>query len=175
MHKTKRKIPAGEFINDIRSGKKLVDLMNKYGLTNRTIHLAFQKLIDAELLTGDELNHHNSLFQNITNIIGLRKRPRKKLEPPLPIFDSVEPLRTLYLKDVSETGICVQGIEASVGELRTFKIKPHGADNRATLVFEAKCRWVKSADEKSFYPLAGYEITHISGYDAKVLEELLLS
>lgn len=175
MPQNKRKIRASAFVNDVRSGEKLAEIMKKHGLTTKTLHMVFRKLVDAELMTRDELNHHRSLFQNITDIIGIRKKPRKRVKPPLPIYDSVEPLRTLYLKDVSESGICVEGLNTFVGDRRTFKIKPQGPSQRTTLVFEAKCRWFKQGDGDLPQPQSGFEITDISGYDSKVLEEFLLS
>ncbi len=170
----KKRIKAGEFINDIRMGKRISELMQKYGLSPKTIHQVFRKLVEADLLSKRELDDREMLYKGAANIVGVRKSPRKRLDPPLPVFDSIEPFSDLLVLDVSETGIRVEGVNATVGEEKTFKIKPRGSEDRATLVFTAKCRWVKKPEHAKGRSVAGFEIIDISGYDAEVLQKLLV-
>jgi hypothetical protein len=52
---TKRKIKAQEFLEDLRSGLDDAALMRKYGLSEVGLGRVFDKLIDADLISLDEL------------------------------------------------------------------------------------------------------------------------
>jgi len=41
-------------------------------------------------------------------------------------------------------------------------------------VFEAKCRWANGAKLETNEPIAGFEITRISGVDAERLQDILI-
>ncbi len=56
----KRKIKARDVIDDIRTGMNASDLMAKYQLTLRGLRTAFQKLVEADAVTSDELNNLKS-------------------------------------------------------------------------------------------------------------------
>ncbi|MBI5572080.1 MAG: hypothetical protein HY914_19205 [Desulfomonile tiedjei] len=54
---TRKKIKAGEAVNDIRSGMTDADLREKYGLSPQGLALLFGRLADAGLLERHELEH----------------------------------------------------------------------------------------------------------------------
>jgi hypothetical protein len=51
----KKRIIAGEFVADLRAGMDDAGLMEKYGLSDSELGKVFDKLIDADLITLDEL------------------------------------------------------------------------------------------------------------------------
>jgi hypothetical protein len=86
------------------------------------------------------------------------------MDLPLRIFE-VEPTKTRSrgtLRDISEKGFRVIGIESGVGETKSFVIVAHELFQTVyPLVFEAQCRWVKREGANREW-VAGYEITRIS-------------
>jgi hypothetical protein len=114
----KRKIRARDVIDDIRTGMNVSDLMAKYQLTLRGLRTAFQKLLEADAVTSDELNNLKSLHD--ISVSGLRRFRRKRLNPPLKIFDGGDPFKSGVVKDISEKGVCIQGIQTEVGDLKNF-------------------------------------------------------
>lgn len=52
---TKRRIVAREFVEDLRQGLDDAELKKKYDLTDVALSRVFDKLIDADLISLDEL------------------------------------------------------------------------------------------------------------------------
>ncbi len=167
----KRKIRARDVIDDIRTGMNASDLMAKYQLTLRGLRIAFQKLVEADAVTRDELNNLKSL--HTISVSGLRRFRRKRLDPPLKIFDGGDPFKSGVVKDISETGVCIQGIETEVGDLKNFIIRLGDFGRTSTMVFEAMCRWVEKDPTSRKARVAGFEITSISSLDSGELNKLI--
>jgi len=167
----KRKIKARDVIDDIRTGMNASDLMAKYQLTFRGLRIAFQKLVEANAVTSDELNNLKSLHE--LSVSGLRQFRRKRLNPPLKIFDGGDPFKSGAVKDISEKGVCIQGIETKVGDLKNFIIRLGDFGHSSTMVFEAMCRWVEKDPTSGKARVAGFEITSISSLDSGELNKLI--
>ena len=58
----KREINAKAVLRDIRNGLDDLTLMDKYKLTDRGLHSLFRKLVDAGLLTQQEINDRFPTF-----------------------------------------------------------------------------------------------------------------
>ena len=74
------------------------------------------------------------------------------------------------LRDISETGLRVAGINCNVGGERTFQLPVDifmGAD---PLLIVAKCQWAKVRGKTMIYATAGFEMTDISDDDKMVLK-----
>jgi hypothetical protein len=164
-----RKIKAKDVVQDIRGGMNATDLMKKYQLSLKGLRAAFHKLVQADALSRKELNELRSLHD--TSVSGLRKIRRRQLSSPLKIYDGGDPFKSGIVKDISEKGICMEGIQAELGEVKNFIIRLGLFGYSPTMVFEAKCRWVDKKNPGK--TLAGFEITYISSLDSRELDKLL--
>ncbi|MGB6065918.1 MAG: PilZ domain-containing protein [Desulfomonilaceae bacterium] len=169
--KPARKIKAKDVIHDIRSGMNVSDLMAKYRLTINGMRTAFRMLVQGSAMSTDELNELKSLHD--VSVHGLRQFPRYPAKFPMKIFDGGDPFKGGLITDISERGVCVQGIQAEIGEVKNFIIRmgPFGANT--TIVFEARCCWVKKSLASHKASLAGFEITDISSLDSGVFASFI--
>ena len=169
----KRTIEAGDIISDIRSGMTVSQLIEKYRFSFEALRIEFRKLLNAGALTKEELDAQKSLYRDIVDLKGVRKWPRTPTTLPVRIYDSGNPFATGYVRDISEKGICVEGIEATFGEIKKFIVRSEVSGAGHTFVFEGKCRWVNREESSGNKWVAGFEITSISSLDSKELRKLI--
>ncbi len=160
----KRSIKARDIINDIRGGMNASDIMAKYRLTIKGLRTAFQQLVQRSALSKEELQDFKSLRDS--SIKELRQLPRYPMKSPIKIFDGGDPFKGGVVKDISEKGVCIQGISAQIGEVKNFIIRLGSLGASSSIVFEARCRWVKKGMTSGKTELAGFEITDISASDS---------
>ena len=160
----KRSIKARDIIDDIRGGMNASDIMAKYRLTIKGLRTAFQQLVQGSALSKEELNDLRSLRD--VSVKGLRQLPRYPMKSPIKIFDGGDPFKGGVIKDISEKGVCIQGIESQIGEVKNFIIRLGYLGAGGTIVFEARCRWVKKVMTSGKTEVAGFEITDISSLDS---------
>ncbi len=168
---SKRRIRAKELIHDIRGGMNVSGLMDKYRLTTKGLRIAFQKLVEVNVMSGEELSNLKSLYD--VSAEGLRQFQRKPMKLPVRIFDGGDPFKSGLVKDISEKGLCVKELEAKVGEVKSFIIRLGSFGESSTIVFQARCRWVKKSSVSGKTQLAGFEITDISSLDFGQLNRLI--
>ena len=173
MAERKRTVEAGHILRDIRSGKSVSQLIDKYGCSVETLRMVFRKLIDEGTMTKEELDAQKALYSDNVNLKGARKWPRTTITRPLRIYDSGSPFATGYLRNISEKGVCVEGIEAATGDIKNFVVHSGAFGADRAFVFEGKCRWVNRAGSFSTKCVAGFEITSISGLDLAELRKLV--
>ncbi|NTV58344.1 MAG: PilZ domain-containing protein [Deltaproteobacteria bacterium] len=174
MTEGKRKIRAGDIIRDLRSGMTVSELMDKHRFSLKVLRFVFRRLLNAGAITKEELDAQATLYKNPVDLKGVRKWIRKATVFPVRIYDSGNPFATGYVRDISEKGVCVEGIEAAVGEIKNFIVRSGAFGEGHTVVFEGKCRWVNPAEqspEKKW--VAGFEITSISSLDSGELRKLI--
>lgn len=169
----KRRIKAKDIIDDIRAGMKCSDLMTKYRLKPTGLRTALQQLVEVSAMTKEELNSLESLHD--VSVTGMRQFPRSPVKLPTHIFDGGSPDKAGHITDTSEKGICVQGIEAEVGQVKTFIIRRGPLGSRSTVVFEGTCRWTRKGVPSPQKDQAGFEITDISAYDSGVFARFIAS
>jgi len=170
----KREIKAKDVIRDIRSGMTTSQLIEKYRFSAKGLRLIFRKLLEASVMTRRELNSLSTLDQNPEGVEGVRRAIRKTSPFPIRIYDNAHPFATGYVRNVSETGVCLEGIKASAGDVKSFIVRSGSSHRTDALVFEAKCRWVRTEGKAVNGVVAGFEITDISNLDAQTLRRLLL-
>jgi hypothetical protein len=168
---SKRRIRAREFINDLRVGMNVSGLMDKYRLTTKGLRTALQKLVEVDAMSSGELSNLKSLYD--VSGEGLRRFQRKPMKFPIRIFDGGDPFKSGSVKDISEKGLCVREMEARIGELKSFIIRLGSFGDSSTIVFQARCRWVKKSSVSGKTQLAGFEITDISSLDFGTLNRLI--
>jgi hypothetical protein len=164
-----QRIPAKQVVLDILSGVGDEGLMARYGLSHRGIERLFKKLLSSNLITQDELYHMSSFYKKKIDKIMSRLHPRADLGIKIPIYDVTSGTVGL-LRDISEKGLRAAGIEAEVGEARTFQIPVDVFINADPLLVIAECQWMKIKGKLRKYPVAGFEIKETSQSDAKILE-----
>ena len=118
-------------------------------------------------MTKEELDTQKALYRDTVDLKGVRKWLRIPTTLPLRIYDSGNPFATGHVRDISEKGVCVEGIEATVGEIKNFIVRSDAIGAGHTFVFEGKCRWVSSEESSGKKWVAGFEITSISSLDFK--------
>ncbi|HMK34889.1 MAG TPA: PilZ domain-containing protein [Desulfomonilaceae bacterium] len=170
----KRTIKVRELIRDLRSGFTASQLMNKYKLSTKNMRLLFRKLLEVNAVNKTELDEWSSLYQCSIQA-SIRRIRRRRIKFLLRIFEAGNPLEYGFVRDLSENGLCIEGIDAGVGDVKTFIIRPPGSINSGLpLVLEATCQWVTTQEMgRKKKILAGFEITHISGPASEELQELL--
>jgi hypothetical protein len=168
MHE-KRKIKASEIVADIRGGMTASQLAKKYRKSTREIQLIFRKLLDWKAVSQTEL-HARQCFAATR----VRRERRRRITFPLKIFDGGNPVDCGLVRDVSEKGVSIEGLEVGVGDVKNFIIRYGNRLQGSSFVFEAQCQWVNDIGEgRNRRILAGLEITNISALDSKELRKLL--
>ena len=173
MLQRKRTIKSADIIRDLRSGMTIPQLMEKYKISLKALRFVFQRLLNAGAMTKEELDTQKALYRDTVDLKGVRKWLRTPTTLPLRIYDSGNPFASGHVRDISEKGICVEGIEATVGEIKNFIVRSEAIGAGRTFVFEGKCRWVNSEESSGKKWVAGFEITSISSLDFKELRKLI--
>jgi hypothetical protein len=88
----------------------------------------------------------------------------------VPVRD-IENSKTGVLRDISEKGLRVAGIEASVGQAKTLQVPVDLFVQAAPLLITAECKWVEAKGKITPYAIAGFEVVGLSGGDRKLLRE----
>jgi uncharacterized protein (DUF433 family) len=168
----KRRIDTKEIIADIRSGGTDVELMEKYKLSSRGLQRVFTKLVDSTVLTGDDLSGRNISYDDSVTLKKVRASIRALPILSIDIYEKDNPQIMGRIRDLSEVGVGVTGLEAQVGELKSLLVFPDEFLEVEPFSFEAKCRWVSREDEGKI-STAGFEITDIAEDSLVKLQELL--
>jgi hypothetical protein len=165
----KREIKAKDLVNDFRAGMTDSELRSKYNLSSRGLQSAFRKLLEAKALRTSELFGRVSLEDDTVAIATTRLMPRDELEFPVPIYlcEGTQPTVKGVIKDITEKGLKISGIQANVDEIMTFAIPSDKFSQIEPFAFRAKCRWVDGDGS------AGFQITLISERGSGELQKLL--
>jgi PilZ domain len=164
----KRQISGRKIIDDLRSGKTDQELQMKYRLSPNGLRTIFEKLVARNAISQSELCEISAFYKETTVVTGVRKCRRMALNVALPIYD-IEGSCTGILRDISENGLRVAGIEARVGEAKTFQIPIDMFMQADPLLIVAKCKWVKTKGKTTEYVVAGFEIVDLSQGDTETL------
>jgi len=148
-------------------------LIDKYNISLNALRFVFQRLMNAGLMTKEELNSQAALYRDTADLKGVRNWLRTTTTFPARIYDSGSPFATGCILDISEKGVCVKGIEAVVGEVKDFIVRSDAFEQGQKLVFEGKCRWVNKEKLSIKQWVAGFEITEISSLDLTELRKLI--
>jgi hypothetical protein len=169
--RTKLAIHEPEILNDIRSGTGRSELMGKYHLTPRALRWISMKLVSSGGLGWQDVS--GSICSELDELAQekLRASKRHKLDFEAPIYEMKNPRLIGAIRDVSQLGIGVKGIEAEAGEAKTLVILGDDFGEYGTFALDATCKWV-SQDPAGKY-LAGFEISNISVGSMRELQLLI--
>jgi uncharacterized protein (DUF433 family) len=162
---------AKRIVEDVRCGMSDSDLMEKYQLPKNGLQAAFERLVEGGFIFRDELDRPRS--EAIPPPSPCDKRQRRRYVPSFSvrIVDQMNPRHRGRLKDISDQGLGVVGVEVATGEMRSIAVL--GDDLGVIDPFEvtAECRW--SAKSESGEPIAGFLINNISETDLAWLRRFI--
>ncbi len=168
----KRQINGKHVINDLRSGMTDLDLQRKYRLSSSALRTIFQKMVAHNAISPSELCEISPFYKETTNLTEVRKYRRVLLNLALPIYD-IEDSSSGILRDISENGLRVAGIAASVGQVKTFQIPIDIFMQVDPLLIIAKCKWTKTKGKTKEYVVGGFEILDLSQSDGNTLRNFI--
>lgn len=157
-----RKILTGELVSDIKSGMSDLDLSQKYRLSYRGLRKIFMKLVDAGVLTQEEVDGRWMPSWDKPDGERISRLPRYYLPFPVTVYVVGESKAKGLLVDISEAGVSVAGIQAQVDEIKTFCVIANDIGQIRPFLFEARCRWIRT--HANTEPVAGYSIEKISDH-----------
>jgi len=166
----KRQINGTAIISDLRSGMADWELQVKYKLSSQALDTIFKRLVASKAISHAELYESSPFYKERSDGI----KPRAHCRADLPLYVAVSDMdgaKTGVLRDISEKGLRVAGIEASVGQVKTFQVPVDLFVQAAPLLIRAECKWVEAKGKITPYTVAGYEIIGLSEWDRKLLGE----
>ncbi len=170
MH-AQRIIKAREGIQDIRSRMTASDLMRKYGLSPLQMERILHQL---EKLMVNPADLYPRSWSRKTRESLETTRSRVRLEVPFHVLvrDPKTPDAVGVLRDISEEGLRVAGMETPVHQERSLVICLDEALQMSPIEFDASCCWV-SRKGFNLATMAGFEILRISRGNLKNLKALI--
>lgn len=158
---------------DIRAGMSETELMAKYQLSLSGLGIAMRVLgdegfIDPQL--SQPVQHESPSWAHTEK----RETARLNVAVTVPVLDTMNLVNRGTVRDLTERGLSVIGVEASVGQIKRLAVM--GDDLGALDPFEvrAECRWAKPGTEAE-PPIAGFRITQISARDLECLRDFIRS
>jgi hypothetical protein len=168
----KRSIDTKDIVADIRSGATDGQLMEKYKLSSRGLQRVFAKLVDSGSVMSADLSGRGISYHDSVTLKKLRGSIRALPILSVGIHERINPQIIGRIRDLSEVGVGVRGLEAEVGEAKTLVVVPDELLDIEPFSFEAKCRWSRAGGQAKTCN-AGFEITDISEGSFIQLQELL--
>jgi hypothetical protein len=161
-------IRANEVVQDIRTGHADIDLMRKYRLSTKGL----EKLINENLIEHDKLLEHSHTYRLVVDRTRGRMHQRISVEFPLNIYD-VSSASMGLIRDISESGFRVAGLDSFKGDLKTFQLPVDVLVNSDPLLFIARCVRVRQLGKAMKYEDADFEITEIRKDDQESLKDFV--
>ncbi len=169
-----RQLTAGELVREIRAGVSDFELMEKYGLSSRGLEKAFRALMDAGAVKEAELRNRSQSGYDSVFIESMREIPRFYLAFAVEIYDARQPGIKGKLRDITEQGVGITGIQARVGEMKTLVIPADKFIDVQQIVFDAECIWAETEGLDGQFA-AGFRIASISPQALSDLKALIRS
>ncbi len=169
----KRVVNAKDIVEDIRAGMSDKDLMTKYRLSSKGRQSAFTKLINNRIVTVEEVYGQPRSTDDDTVIIDDMTLIQKHfLTVTAPIYESAKPEVKGRLHEITERGLTVVGIQARLGEEKSFVIPCKEFLPVDRIAFRAECLWANVKPSTGQW-VSGYQITSISKASLIFLRDLI--
>jgi hypothetical protein len=168
----KRQINGRYIIDDLRSGLTDRDLQMKYSLSANSLCTIFEKLVDRGSMSHSELSERSAVYSLRTRCKESRTYPRADLAVNVPIYDLATGSIGI-LRDISERGMRVAGIDARVGQTGTFQLPVDMFLRAEPLLMVAQCKWAKTRRKLKEYVVGGFEIIDLSEKDRNTLQDFM--
>jgi hypothetical protein len=169
----KKVIQAKDIVNDIRAGLTEDELMHKYHLSSRGLRSAYEKLLQKRIMTVHEIYGQPRSEGDDTVIVEDMRQLRRHyltVEVPIYVADSTETQG--LLRDITERGLGISGIQVKAGETKSFVVPTQRFLKIPNVRFEARCLWVNSPRGSQNWS-AGFQITRISPKGLVNLRDLI--
>lgn len=157
----KRTIKKRDIIQGLRGGLINLQIMEKYQLSLKRLKSILTVLLDSETITDSELEGRVPQGDNTVDVDPQRTFRRNYLFVNLPVCEADHGSEDGYVRDITEKGLQIAGLPATVGGGKALVLKPDSFTDIGAFVLEARCKWVKPATDEE-ESLAGFEITDIS-------------
>jgi uncharacterized protein (DUF433 family) len=168
----RRKI-AEKIAGDVRSGMKDSELMEKYQLSDSALQKICQRLLTEGFLEPDEIKGIKPLLNNGASVFSERRQiSRRAPSMQIMVRDQKNESLSGTVKDVTEKGLAVRGLEAGVGELKTLAILGDDLGLIDPFELSAECRWVGS-ERSNGESVAGFQVIAISDQDLRNLQQFV--
>ncbi len=168
----KRQINGKEVVNDLRSGMADWQLQIKYKISTKSLWSIFRRLLKSNAISHSELYETSSLYRERIDHLKERKYPRADLDVYVPVYD-IGDSAIGVLRDISESGLRVAGVNASVGQAKTVQIPVDMLVKAPPLLTIAECKWVEIKGKTLEYSIAGFEIIDLPEKDRKILNDFI--
>ena len=164
---------AVEMAADVRSGLTGAQLMQKYHLSTSGLRKVCQKLLQDGLLGTLEIQGLKLPLDDGASVHKERRQiPRRVPSFKITVSDRGNEGVRGTVKDVTEKGLAVKGIEAHTGERKTLWILGDDLGIIDPFELEAECAWVRSERSKE-RSVAGFQVVAISDEDLQKLQQLI--
>jgi hypothetical protein len=168
-----RTVFARELLKDVRSGMGKSALMRKHGLSQSALQGLVTLLLDSgEIKRQDLYGDLAGLAGDTVHPDAFRVLERHSLDFETLIYDAANPEIHGKVLDITEDGLGVQGLEASVEDTKNFVVLGDPFGEAAPFEIEANCRWARR-DEESGVMTAGFQIMDMSDHDREELRKLI--
>ena len=162
---------AKEIVKDIQAGMSDAELMRKHLLSSKGLQITFMKLVKGKFIERSEVENRLPSYGEAITVTDGRNQSRARPAWPVAVYEEKNQEIKGILKDISETGVQVAGIQAEVDEIKTLVVPQDFFGEFATFSFDAKCRWVNRVEDDEW--LAGFEIVHITNSNNEELRFLI--
>ena len=168
----RRRISARKLVSDIASGMTETQLMKKYGLSQKRLQSVCSKLLAARNAKKKEFQEEIPIDQSTVIEANVRQLQRYYPDFDVPIYESLSPEVQGRVRDITEEGVGVVGIDSLVYDVKTFVVLGDPFGEVGPFEFEAECRWAKAHDGLK-RSVSGYRIVDISEHDLRLLRKLI--
>ena len=168
----RRKISAREIIADITSGMSESELMSKYKLSQSKLQRVCKKLLEARNRTRKEFVEEIPIDQTTLIQANVRQLQRYYPDFDLPIYESSNPEIQGRVRDITEEGVGVVGIESLAYQTKYFVVLGDPFGEVEPFEFVAECRWAQVLGGGGRY-CAGFRIVRIERNDLHKLRKLI--
>ncbi|MEW6139588.1 MAG: PilZ domain-containing protein [Thermodesulfobacteriota bacterium] len=172
---SKRVISAKQVAADVRSGLSDEELMKKYTLTPKDLTVVMNKLMNSGLIGFEDLQRREVPFEEEETFVPpseFRRWERYEVEFPLRVYEKSNRAVQGTVMNISERGIGIRGIRASVGEMKTLVLRADEVFQMGPIVCEAVCRWIAPSREDR-HCTGGYEVIEFLEGNLMTLQHLM--
>jgi Mor family transcriptional regulator len=166
-----RRLNLVKILADVQAGLNESELMRKYELSEEALKQVSKKLLDARGKRTRAQGPETCIIEP-TDLLATGEFVRHDVDFELPVYEANRPEIHGMVRDISEEGVSVEGIEAKEGDLKTLVILGDEFGEVSSFEFEGYCRWC-FADPTDATVVSGFAIHKISERDRLELRKLI--
>jgi len=165
---------ATQIIQDLLSGLEVQEIATKNGFWDKRFVAILQVALSLKLGGSLSLTAETEPISFHSSYEERRRHPRISYPVLTPhVTDSSCPEKVGTIHDISEKGVAVKGVNASVGDEKILLISENTFDSPDPIVLTCSCRWTGKAEQPDLGQSAGFEIVGISESDDRYLKSLI--